>query len=155
GDNLSLPERASVRTPMQWTDEKHAGFSSARPDQLIKPVIAGGDYGYERINVAAQQRDPQSLFCWLDRLILVRKECPVFGRGRLTLLETPVPSVLLHRCEWRGSAVLAVHNLADERAAVRIDLKTQGGEYLMELLGDHPYQRIERSGEIEMQEYGY
>jgi maltose alpha-D-glucosyltransferase/alpha-amylase len=154
GDDLSLPERASVRTPMQWSDEKNGGFSTAAREKLFKPVISVGDYGYERVNVAAQQRDSKSLLNWMERLIRVRKECPEFGRGRLAALETPAPGILLHRCEWRDSSVLAVHNLKDRPASVPIDLKAHEGEYLIELLGDRRYERIGHSQEIEMPGFG-
>jgi maltose alpha-D-glucosyltransferase/alpha-amylase len=104
GDDLSLVERASVRTPMQWSSEENGGFSTAPRQQLFKPVITGGDYGYERVNVAVQQRDAGSLLNWMERLIRVRKGCPEFGRGRLTALERREPGVLLHRCEWGAAA---------------------------------------------------
>jgi maltose alpha-D-glucosyltransferase/alpha-amylase len=154
GDDLSLPERTSVRTPMQWSNEKNAGFSPVPREKLFRPVISGGDYGYERVNVAAQQRDPKSLVNWMERLIRVRKECPEFGRGELKAVEMPEPGVLLHRCEWRDAGVLAVHNLTDQPTAVRIDLKAHEGEHLTELLGDSRYERIDESREIEMPGYG-
>jgi len=155
GDDLTLPERASVRTPMQWSDEPNGGFSTAPRDRLIKPVVSGGDYGYERVNMAAQQRDPRSLFNWMERLCRVRKECPEFGRSRVTVLETPEPGILMHRCEWRSSAVLAIHNLTDRPVRVPLDLKVRECEYLTELLGDKPYERIDHSGDVELRAYGY
>lgn len=154
GEDLALPERSSVRTPMQWSNEENGGFSTAPREGLFRPVISGGDFGYERINVAGQQRDAESLMNWMERLIRLRKECPAFGRGRLTLLEGPSPSLLLHRCEWRGTAVLAVHNLADQPVTARIDPRAHEAEHLTELLGDRRYQRIDRSREIEVPGFG-
>jgi maltose alpha-D-glucosyltransferase/alpha-amylase len=105
--------------------------------------------------VAVQQRDARSLLNWMERLIRVRKECPEFGRGRLTALERPEPGTLLHRCEWRGSGVLAVHNLTDHPVRVRLDRTVGEGDYLTELLGDNRYGRIDHPGELKLQGYGY
>jgi maltose alpha-D-glucosyltransferase/alpha-amylase len=143
GDDLSLPERMGVRTPMQWADEKNGGFSSAAGEDLIRPMVVAGDYGYDRINVAAQQRDSGSFVNWMERAIRVRKECPEFGWGKCQVLETGQPSVFAHRCEWKGGAVIACHNLGDQPAEARIDLNEQEGEHLVEVLGDHNYKRVE------------
>jgi maltose alpha-D-glucosyltransferase/alpha-amylase len=155
GDDLSLAERASVRTPMQWSDEKNGGFSTASREKLFKPVISGGDYGYEKVNVALQQHDAHSLLNWMERLIRVRKECPEFGRGRLMTLESPKPGILLHCCECHGSGVLAVHNLTDRPVPVCLDLDVLQCEYLTDLLGDNRYERIEHPRELEIKGYGY
>jgi maltose alpha-D-glucosyltransferase/alpha-amylase len=79
GDNLRLPERECARTPMQWTSERHGGFSRAR--RVVRPVIDDDVYGYERVNVAAQRRDPQSLLNWVERKIRMRRECPEISWG--------------------------------------------------------------------------
>jgi maltose alpha-D-glucosyltransferase/alpha-amylase len=150
GDDLSLPARASVRTPMQWSDEDNGGFSMAPRAQLIRPVISDGDFGYRKVNVAHQQRDPESLLNWMERLIRVRKECPEFGNGQLKVLETDAPGVLLLRYEHNGGGVIAVDNLAEQPASVRIDLNDKQGEHLIELLGDSPYERVDHSGPIEI-----
>lgn len=154
GEDLSLPERTSVRTPMQWSGDKNGGFSTAPPEKLYRPVITGGDYGYERVNVMVQQRDPNSRLNWMERLIRVRKQCPEIGWGKHTILETTEPSVFAHRCEWRGGAVLAVHNLADKPAAMRIELNDQQSECLIELLGDKSCERVGRTREIDLPGYG-
>jgi len=154
GEDLSLPERASVRTPMQWSLERNAGFSTAPPESLFRPIISGGDYGYERVNVAGQQRDPDSLLNWMERLVRVRKECPEIGRGKHTTLETTEPSVFMHRCEWRSGAILVMHNLADKPATIRIDPDEHECECLIELLGDESCECVERTQEIDIPEYG-
>ncbi|MDQ3277734.1 MAG: alpha-amylase family protein, partial [Bacteroidota bacterium] len=92
GDNLTLKERAAVRTPMQWTAEKGAGFSSA--DELVHPVIAKGFFSYEHVNVEAQRRDPDSLLNWMTALIRLRKECPEIGWGQWQIVNTKNPVVL-------------------------------------------------------------
>src|SRR5205823_2938193 len=79
GDNLSLPERNSVRTPMQWSDDAQGGFSVAT--KTILPVISKGPWNYERVNVEAQRRDLNSLLNWTERMVRLRKECPEFGWG--------------------------------------------------------------------------
>lgn len=154
GEDLSLPERTSVRTPMQWSQEKNGGFSNASPEKLIRPVISGGDYGYEQVNVAAQQHAPDSLLSWVQRLIRVRKECPEIGRGESKTLEASEPSVFMHRCEWNGGAVLLMHNLADKPAAARVDSKEQESECLIDLLGDESGACIERAQKIDIPGYG-
>ena len=95
GDDLSLPERDAVRTPMQWSAEPNAGFSTA--DKLVAPVVTGGPYGYENVNVERQRRDPDSLLRWMTRLIRLRKECPEIGWGDWKILATRSPHVLALR----------------------------------------------------------
>jgi maltose alpha-D-glucosyltransferase/alpha-amylase len=155
GEDLSLPERLSVRTPMQWSADKNGGFSTARPEKLFRPVISGGDHGFEQANVSDQQRDPDSLLNWMERLIHVRKQCPEIGRGTHTVLETTEPSIFQHRCEWRDGAVLTMHNLADKPAAVRVDPREQQCECLIELLGDKSCERVHRTQQVSVPGYGY
>ncbi len=81
GEDLTLPERESARTPMQWSSEKHGGFTTA--DRPVRPVVSDPIYGYQRVNVEAQRRDPQSLVNWVERKIRMRKECPGNQLGRL------------------------------------------------------------------------
>jgi len=154
GEELSLAERASVRTSMQWSLEKNAGFSTASRENLFRPIISGGDYGYERVNVASQERDPDSLLNWMERLIRVRKECPEIGRGKHTTLESTEPSVFMHRCAWRSGAVLIMHNLADRPASVRVDPNELECECLIELLGDKSCECVEHTQEIDIPGYG-
>ncbi|MGI9021837.1 MAG: alpha-amylase family protein [Acidimicrobiales bacterium] len=135
GENLGVPGRLSVRTPMQWTDEHNGGFSSARPSRLPRPVVEG-PFGPLAVNVADQRRDPSSLLNWFERIIRRRRETPEIGWGAVTLLDTGGDhAVLAHRCDWEGSAVVAVHNLSAEARHTRIDLgPTQEGDRLVDLL---------------------
>ncbi|HSJ51024.1 MAG TPA: alpha-amylase family protein, partial [Actinomycetota bacterium] len=121
GENLAIDGRLSVRSPMQWTDEANGGFSTARPSRLIRPVVEGR-FGPLAVNVASQRRDPDSLLSWMERMIRRRRETPEIGWGTWSVLETDVPSVLAHRCDWEGRSVVAVHNLAPEPCGVRIEL---------------------------------
>jgi maltose alpha-D-glucosyltransferase/alpha-amylase len=120
GDDLSLPDRKSVRTPMQWSGGRNAGFSTASTQHLSLPVISGGEFGYQTVNVELQQRDPDSLLNWLERAIRARKRCPEFGTGRCEWLDTGNPAVLAHCCDRGGRRVYAVHNLSSRSATVHI-----------------------------------
>jgi maltose alpha-D-glucosyltransferase/alpha-amylase len=124
GDDLRLPERQSVRTPMQWTADPHGGFSIAR--RTILPVIGRGPFGAERVNVADQRRDPGSLLNCVERLIRMRKECPEIGWGSPQVLATGSDAVLAVLARWRGNAVVSLHNFdAQTRQAT---LHVPGGE---------------------------
>jgi maltose alpha-D-glucosyltransferase/alpha-amylase len=156
GDDLSLPERESVRTAMQWSTESNAGFSTAPPDRLARTVITEGPFGTGAgVDVENQQREAGSLLHWMERLVRTRKQCPEIGWGTWEILETGDPGVFAHRCTWSGGTVVAVHNLAGRPAAVRLDLKEQHEEKLVELLGDQPYKLVEVGAQIDLEPYGY
>ncbi len=121
GENLAIDGRASVRSPMQWTDEKNGGFSGAAPSRLRRPVV-DGRFGPLAVNVAAQRRDPDSLLNWMERVIRRRRETPELGWGSWQVLETDSPAVLAHRCDWENRRIVAVHNLGEEPSVVRIQL---------------------------------
>jgi maltose alpha-D-glucosyltransferase/alpha-amylase len=145
GDDLSRPERESVRSPMQWSARANSGFSSAGSKQLVKPVISDGPYGFEHVNVEAQQREATSLLNRVERLIRTRKECREFGWGSVEALKVAEPSVLAHCCHWEGhGTVLAVHNLSSEARLVTLDLGRYGAERLSDLLGGQDPHPIEQ-----------
>jgi maltose alpha-D-glucosyltransferase/alpha-amylase len=128
-ENLELQGRMSVRSPMQWSPEPHAGFTTA--DAPFRP-LAPGD-----ANVARQRRDDGSLLNWTERLIRRRKECPELGWGACTLLGTGETSVLAHRSDWGGSTIVAVHNLAGRRVRCELTLEDVGdGAVLVDLFQD-------------------
>jgi trehalose synthase len=133
GENPEIPGRYSVRTPMQWSAERNGGFSTVEDPAALRRPLPAGEYGPERVNVAAQRRDPHSLLNWLERLIRRRRECPELGFGALEVLETGAPSVLAHRCDWEGSTIVAVHELAGREAT--ITLPVSDGEALVDLSG--------------------
>lgn len=153
GDDLALEGRESVRTLMQWSSETNGGFSTAPVDKLAKPVIAEGDYSYQRVNVAHAQRDPNSLLNWMDRLIRLRKQCPEFGQNKWCLLKTDQPHVFAHCCEWKNKAVVALHNLSNQPCTVK--LQTDGYEHLMDIFGDQDYSTPDPDEGIVLAEYGY
>jgi len=156
GDDLSLKERNSTRTPMQWSNENNGGFSAAAPEQLVRPVITEGEYGYKQLNVLTQRRNPLSLLNWMERAIRTRNDTPEFGWGKWQLLETGNPSVLAHRCQWKSGIVIAIHNLAREACTVKLDLGQPNVQYFNDLLSDEQYHPVESSScTVELQGYGY
>jgi len=122
GDDLSLPERNCARTPMQWSNEPHAGFTKS--DSPTLSVISQGPYGYEQINVAQQRRDPNSLLNWTERIIRMRKEVPEIGWGDFSVLPCGTPEVLALRFDWRNNAVVVIHNFSPEPREIELEVKT-------------------------------
>ena len=154
GDDLSLKERNAVRTGMQWSDEKNGGFSPADPEELARPVISGGDYGYETLNVENERYDPDSLLNWTERAIRARKECPEFGRGQPRVLEVEEEGVFAHVCETAEGAVLAVHNLTPDELTVDVDTSGLEGERLVEVLKSREIRPLEPRTRVELGRYG-
>jgi maltose alpha-D-glucosyltransferase / alpha-amylase len=111
GDDLKLPERECARTPMQWTHERHGGFSRARSP--IRPAIGDPTYGYKAHNVEDQRRDPASLLNWQERIVRIRKECPEISWGGFDVLRTSEPSVLALCYDWRGTSLITLHNFSN------------------------------------------
>ncbi len=111
GDNIYLGDRNGVRTPMQWSPDRNAGFSRANPARLYSPVIMDPVWGYEAINVEAQQNDPSSLLNWMRNMIALRKLFQVFGRGSLRFLDSSNRKVLAYVRQFDGEMVLCVANL--------------------------------------------
>ncbi|HZS32797.1 MAG TPA: maltose alpha-D-glucosyltransferase [Methylomirabilota bacterium] len=135
GDNVHLGDRHGVRTPMQWSADRNAGFSRADPDRLYSAPIADPVYGYQAVNVEAQLRTGASLLAWMRRLIAARKRSRVFGRGTLRFLAPANTRVLAHVREHGGETVLVVHNLAASAESAVLDLAEYRGATPLELLG--------------------
>ena len=140
GDDLSLPERAALRTPMQWSDTQGGGFSSA--DDLVRPVIADGPFGYPTVNVAASRMDPESLLSWFQRMIPTLRECPEVGTGTCTPVEVDEPAVLVHRMDATQGVLLFLHNLG--RDDVVVDVGRQPGQEgkPVEVFSDRAYKPV-------------
>ncbi|HAA32905.1 MAG TPA: trehalose synthase [Cyanobacteria bacterium UBA8553] len=156
GDNLSLEGRTSVRTPMQWSNTYNGGFSTASQDELTRPVISEGEYGYQQVNATTEQRDPNSLLNWMERVIRIRQQCPELGWGKWCILETDKPSVFAHCCEWEGDTLLAVHNLAKQPCTVTLKSKDFKPKHLMELFANRQYEPFDSNlSSIELDAYGY
>ncbi|TDE14493.1 alpha-amylase family protein [Dyadobacter psychrotolerans] len=152
GDDLNLKERISVRTPMQWTDEKNAGFTTA--DTAFRPVINKGDYGFQRLNVAVQTRDQSSLLNWNARMIKLRKSCPEIGLGDYTLLNAGSPDILAIRYDYNGQSLLIVHNFSDKPR--KASVASGKSKVLYDLMTDPQDQKPEAGKfKLSLEGYGY
>lgn len=157
GDDLSLPDRASVRTPMQWSAERNAGFSSAPEERLVRPVIREGPFDYRKTNVVAQLRDPSSLQSWLQRAIHIRRQYPELSVGGQRLLETSDAAILATYAEAAdGSGLVVLHNCSSSDRSVRIDLPDGRDPRLTDIFADHGYPELGTdSGSIPLRGFGY
>lgn len=156
GDDLSQKGRTSVRTVMQWSNEKNGGFSTAESEDLIRPAIADGENGYKKINVNDQRRDPESFLNWTERAIRLRKVCPEFGWGEYKVIDNDNPAVLLHYCKWHSGVAVAVHNFSEKECTVTFDLKGEDASHLTDLFGDKNSKAFDReAGSIQLAGYGY
>jgi len=135
GDNIFLGDRNGVRTPMQWSPDRNAGFSRADPQRLYLPPIMDPVYGFEAVNVEAQAREPGSLLNWTRRLLAVRKTSKAFGRGKLTFLKPGNRKILAYLRELGDEAVLCVANLARSAQPVELELARLRGRVPVELMG--------------------
>ncbi len=144
-ENLEIEGRFSVRSPMQWSAERHRGFTTG--EEPCRP-LAPGD-----AEVAAQRRDPGSLLNWMERLMRRRRECPELGWGRVTLLDSGDPAVLAHRADWDGSAILAVHSLVEEPRTVRLPVGEV--EAAVDLFFDAELEPRDGAVEVELGRYGH
>jgi len=135
GDNVFLGDRNSVRTPMQWSGDRNAGFSSANRQRLYLPVIVDPEYHYEAVNVEAQQANPSSLLWWMKRLIALRKRYPAFGRGSIEFLHPDNRRVLAFVRSYEGETILVVANLSRFVQWAELDLSAFEGATPVELFG--------------------
>jgi maltose alpha-D-glucosyltransferase/alpha-amylase len=151
GEDLRLRDRTAIRTPMQWSAERNAGFSTA--EKLIRPVVTDGVYGYEMVNVEQQRRDPSSLLAWTARMIRLRKQCPEIGWGEWRLVPTGSSALLALQYRWRGNTIVCVHNLDDGAREARLRV---GGGKLTDLLdADEPRSRPGGVHRVPLEPYGY
>jgi maltose alpha-D-glucosyltransferase/alpha-amylase len=156
GDELTLPERLAIRTPMQWSDDRNGGFSSAEKDELIRPVISGGNYGYERVNVDTERDDDDSLLAWFERMLRARRECPEVGDGRWALVDSGREHVLALSFDGPQRATVAISNLRDE--PVTIDLSRDLGtpDRVLEVFANRRYTtRPADVSSLEVDGWGY
>src|SRR5579884_853436 len=142
GDNIYLGDRNGVRTPMQWNGGWNAGFSTADPERLYSPLISNPVYGYQAINVLAQQRSEHSLLNWMRRTVTLRKSSSVFGRGTIEFLSPENHRVLAYVREWQNNRVLVVNNLSSSAQAAELDLRQWRGYIPIEMFGGNPFPRI-------------
>lgn len=155
GDDLALEGRNAVRTPMQRSDGRTAGFFEGAPNDLVAPVISGGRFGLERLNVAAQRRDPGSLLNWMMSALRARRGCPEFGLAKCaSSLETGDERVLAHVCRDRSSLVLALHDLSADEIVFDLDVDELASSPLIEMPADHAYPPLE-TGSTRLGPFGF
>ena len=150
GDNIYLGDRNGVRTPMQWSSDRNAGFSRANPQKLYLPVIIDPEYHYEAVNVEAQQNNPSSLLWWMKRLIALRKRFRAFGRGSIEFLRPENPKICAFIRRYGDERILLVANLSRFVQCAELDLREFRGLVPEELfglnhfppIGDQPYSMI-------------
>jgi maltose alpha-D-glucosyltransferase / alpha-amylase len=157
GDDLRLPDRNCARTPMQWSTEPNGGFTT-HPTP-VPPVISGGAYGFQQVNVAAQRRDPESFLNWMERIIRMRKEVPEIGWGDFSFIPLRTPGILAMEYEWRNNSVLFLHNFMPEPREIRFRLRANHAgdrSQLINLLSDD-HSHADKNGRhsIVLEPYGY
>jgi maltose alpha-D-glucosyltransferase / alpha-amylase len=135
GDNIFLGDRNGVRTPMQWSGDRNAGFSTANSQRLYFPVITDPEYHYSTVNVETQQANTQSLLWWMKRLIALRKRYKAFGRGTIEFLQPENRKVLAFIRQFENETILVVANLSRFVQAVELDLSTYRGQVPVEMFG--------------------
>ncbi len=142
GDNIFLGDRNGVRTPMQWNGDRNAGFSKADPAKLVFPAISDPVWGYQAVNVEAQERVPTSLLNWMKRMIATRRRYKAFGRGTLRFLHPENQKVLVYLREFENEILLCAVNLSRFVQAAEIDLSEFNGYEPVELIGDGRFPQI-------------
>src|SRR5258708_2624192 len=142
GDNIYLGDRKGVRTPMQWTGDRNAGFSRTDPARLFAPVIMDPVYGYQSVNVEAQERSPFSLLNWMKRMIALRKQFKVFGRGTLEFLPAANRKILAYVRRHGDELVLCIATLSRAVQPVELNLSAYAGMTPLEMLGLTEFPKI-------------
>jgi maltose alpha-D-glucosyltransferase/alpha-amylase len=159
GDNIWLPDRDSVRTPMQWTPDRNAGFSSADPGKLYLPVVQSLVYHYNALNVEAQLATSSSLLHWTRGMLAIRRRHPVFGLGRFIPLLTDNDSVLAFLrvmeagedgSDSEAETVLCVNNLSGTPQATSLSLPDHAGCTLEDLFGGSGFPAIDETGRLQV-----
>jgi maltose alpha-D-glucosyltransferase/alpha-amylase len=156
GDNIWLPDRNGVRTPMQWDSSTNAGFSEAQPDDLYAPVIDQGEFSYQIVNVENQKADPDSLLGKMQHLILVRKRHPIFALGDYSFLATNQTQCLCILRTHQDDTVLCALNLTGDEQVLSFDLPATAGGKLVNLLDGKNYGEFaEGNGTLTLEPYEY
>jgi maltose alpha-D-glucosyltransferase/alpha-amylase len=154
GDNLDLKERNAVRTPMQWTAEKQAGFSKVAT--LVYPVVDEGYYSYEHVNVENQRREPGSLLNWMTSLIRLRKECPEIGYGNWEIMDTGYKEILGMKYTWKSKILLIWHNFQAHSLELVVPEEMAGSVRIADLMSNIESLTDEKGRHtITLEAYGY
>jgi maltose alpha-D-glucosyltransferase/alpha-amylase len=156
GDNIYLGDRHGVRTPMQWSPDRNAGFSRGNPGRLYSPVIMDPVYGYEAVNVESQLSDSSSLVHWMRNMIGVRKLFKVFGRGTIEFLNSANRKVLAYMRRYQKDQILCIANLSRFAQAVELDLTAYAGMRPVEMFGYTEFPAIGRTPyQLSLNPYGF
>lgn len=154
GEDLSLDERNAIRTPMQWSDAEGAGFTSAAPERLVRPLIDRGPYAYRHVNVTDQRRDPDSLLAWFERIVHTMRECEEIGSGDHTIIDAGPPHVLVVSASSPHGVMLLLHNLADQPCRVRVPHQPDCDGVAFEIFADDDYGDADLRN-LDLGPYGY
>lgn len=142
GDNIWLPDRDGVRTPMQWSNDRNGGFSKADPERLYLPAIQNDRFGYAQVNVESQLQQENSLLQWVRNQIMIRKQYPAFGKGTYREIDSTNEAVLTYLREYKGQTLLCVNNMSRLPQAVALDLSEFAGITPRELSGGQYFPTI-------------
>jgi maltose alpha-D-glucosyltransferase / alpha-amylase len=142
GDNIYLGDRHGVRTPMQWSSDRNAGFSRANPQSLFLPIVIDPEYHYEAVNIEAQQKNPNSLLWWNKRILALRNRYRAFGRGRLELLHPDNRKVLAYMRTYDSEVILVAANLSRYAQHAELNLSSYRGLVPVELFGNSAFPPI-------------
>ncbi|MBN2144817.1 MAG: putative maltokinase, partial [Candidatus Aureabacteria bacterium] len=149
GNNYYLGDRNGVRTPMQWSADRNAGFSEVNPQKLYLPAIIDPEYHYEAVNVASEQRNSQSLWWWMKRLIHIRKRIKAFGRGNMFIVPSDNQKVLSFIRSYENEYILVLINLSRFSQTVTLDLSSAyAGRVPIELFGNQAFPMIQNSPSV-------
>ena len=164
GDELGMGEELACPNGCRCARRcsgRPSGTAVSRPPttqtELVRPMPAGGKFGYQRVNATDQRSDPDSLLNWFVRLIRTRKECPEFGWGTYEIVETGAPTVFAHTCHWdEAGSVVAVHNLSRKPCEVTLKLDVEPGKQFIDMISDRRYEPMTgRKTTFEIDGYGY
>lgn len=156
GEDLSMEGRSSVRTVMQWANEKNGGFSTAPTENLIRNVISGGDFGYEKVNVSDQLRDPDSFLSWISKAIDYRKEFREFGWGRTQIIDTGDPHVLGHYTQSDKGMGVAFHNMSGKELTIDLQIDEEEFKDVVDVFGNIKYENFNpNKPRVKLSPYGY
>jgi maltose alpha-D-glucosyltransferase/alpha-amylase len=155
GDNIWLPDRDAVRTPMQWDSSTNAGFSRAEASALYSPLVLDLDYHYDKVNVAAQRGDPDSLLSWTREMLATRRRHPAFGVGEFAEVSGENPALLAYVRSWEGDVVLAIANLSQDEQRCALPLAGYAGWETEIVAGSllKPLPRIDEMSEVALDGY--
>ncbi|HER39931.1 MAG TPA: trehalose synthase [Salinimicrobium catena] len=156
GEDLSMEGRSSVRTVMQWANEKNGGFSTAPTKNLIRNVISGGEFGYEKVNVSDQLRDPDSFLTWISKAIDYRKEFAEFGWGRSHIIDTGNPHVLGHYTKSDKGMGVAFHNFSNKEITIELEVDKEEFKDVVDVFGNIRYEDFDpEKSKVKLTPYGY